>query len=82
MKKSFITLAVLVALVPHLGFPQMWKDVFVSIAAILIIVLVIIPRRESAPRGGSAKREASFIEGAPQPEATKQDQVLHEETPL
>lgn len=65
MKKSFITLAVLIALVPHLGFPQMWKDVFVSIAAMLIIVLTVIPRKETVLSMEKVTRGVSFIEGSP-----------------
>jgi hypothetical protein len=78
MKKSFITLAVLVAIVPHLGFPQMWKDVFVTVAAVLIIVLVVIPRREPALRE-KTKKEASFIENTPN--TKEQEPILHEENP-
>lgn len=78
MKKSFITLAVLIVIVPHLGFPQIWKDVFVTIAALLIIVLVVIPRKETSPRE-SSKKEASFIENFPQSKETGQTPILHEE---
>lgn len=76
MKKSFITLAVLVAIVPHLGFPQMWKDVFVTLAAILIIVLVVIPRSATATKE-KTKKEASFVESAPQQK--EEAQIIHEE---
>ena len=77
MKKSFITLAILIAVVPHLGFPQMWKDVFITVAAILIIVLVIIPRT-GAPKE-KTKREASFVESSPQPKEGERVSILHEE---
>ena len=80
MKKSFITLAVLVAIVPHLGFPQMWKDVFVSIAAVLIIVLVVIPRSAMTPKE-KTKGEASFVESSPDVKEAVQTTVLHEENP-
>jgi hypothetical protein len=79
MKKSFITLAIFIALVPHLGFPQMWKDVFVSIAAALIIVLVAIPRKETVPQE-KTKREASFIESSPEAKVAMSTAVSHEET--
>ncbi|GEM_PF-2982128 len=78
MKKSFITLAVLIAIVPHLGFPQVWKDIFVSIAALLIIVLVAVPRRETASSVEKVKREASFIESSPQPKEKEQISLPHE----
>lgn len=80
MKKSFITLAVLIAIVPHLGFPQMWKDVFVSIAAALIIVLVVIPRKDMPPVQEKIKKEASFIESSPEVKEAAQNTVFHEET--
>lgn len=67
MKKSFITLAVLVAIVPHLGFPQVWKDVFTTIAALLIIALVAIPRKEVVQRENG--RESWFTENAPHQKA-------------
>jgi hypothetical protein len=79
MKKSFITLAILIAIVPHLGFPQVWKDIFVSISAVLIIVLVVIPRSAMTPKE-KTKRETSFIENLPQSKETAQTTVLHEET--
>lgn len=80
MKKSFITLAVLVAIVPHLGFPQLWKDIFVSIAAVLILVLVVIPRTAMTPKE-KIKKEASFVESSPEVKEAAQTTVLHEENP-
>ena len=80
MKKSFITLAVLIAIVPHLGFPQMWKDVFVSIAAVFIIILVVIPRTAMVPKE-KTKREASFVESSPDVKEATQNAVIHEENP-
>lgn len=79
MKKSFITLAVLIALVPHLGFPQMWKDTFITIAAALIIALVATPRKEIAPEE-KAKREASFVESSPEAKEAMPSAVSHEKT--
>lgn len=81
MKKSFITLAILIAIVPHLGFPQMWKDAFVTAAAALIIVLSAIPRRDMSPAQEKIKKEASFIESSPEVKEAAQNTVLHEETP-
>lgn len=77
MKKSFITLAILIAIVPHLGFPQVWKDVFISIAAVLIVVLVLIPRSAMTPKEKS-KRETSFVESSPQSK-TEEQSAFHEE---
>ncbi len=77
MKKSFITLAVLIALVPHLGFPQAWKNAFVTVSAALIIVLVVIPRKESNPREYN-KKETSFTQNAP--EIKKQEPGIHDES--
>lgn len=80
MKKSFITLAVLIAIVPHLGFPQMWKDVFITIAAVLVIILVVIPRTVIAPKE-KPKKEASFVESSPEVKEAAQNTVSHEENP-
>ncbi len=75
MKKSFITLAILIAIFPYLGFPQLWKDFFITIAAVLIIILVVIPRREPSSR--ERTKETWFSENVPPPQA-KED--VKEET--
>ena len=77
MKKSFITLALLIVVVPWLGFPQFWKDTFVTIAGILIIVLVIIPRRELSLMN-KTKKETSFTESNPLPKEKTEEILAHE----
>jgi TRAP-type C4-dicarboxylate transport system permease small subunit len=65
MRKSFIALGILIALVPQLGFPQSWKDLFITISGILIVILVLVPRYE---RREKVKKEApSFKENSPEP---------------
>jgi len=64
MKKSFITLGLLIALTPQFGFPQLWKDIFVTVAGLLIVLLVYIPSKDGhiSPK---VKKDNSFIENAP-----------------
>lgn len=72
MKKSFITLAVLIILVIQSGLPPAWKNTFVTISALLMIVLVVIPRKEIVPEE-KVKKETSFVESSPEvKEAIKQ----------
>jgi len=70
MKKSIVTLAAFVALMPWLGFLEDWKKVFFTLSGLLIIALVLIPRME---KGASVKKkeDASFVESAPRPEQSK-----------
>ena len=64
MKKSFVTLGLLIAVMPYAGFPEMWKTVFFSVSGLLIVLLVIVPRdrRMASPK---QKKESSFAENAP-----------------
>jgi len=64
MKKSFITLGLLIALTPQIGVDQLWKDIFITVAGLLIVILVFIPRYE---RHEKVKKEApSFVENSPE----------------
>ncbi len=63
MRKSFITLGLLIALMPQLGIYQLWKDIFFTIAGLLVVLLVIAPR--SAPREKIKKEPKTFIENSP-----------------
>lgn len=64
MKKSFVTLGLLIALTPHLGVPQSWKDLFLTIAGLLIVLLVLAPR--NSRREKVKKETSSFIENTPE----------------
>jgi hypothetical protein len=77
MKKSIVTLAALIALTPELGFPEAWKNAFVVIGGILIIVLVLVPRKEKIVRI-KKKEENSFVENNPADK--EQTQHTNEET--
>jgi hypothetical protein len=77
MKKSFITLAVLIIIFPHLGFPQVWKDVFVSVAAALIIILSLSTNKGLLEEKEKSKKEAAFVENAPRLKENEQT-VSHE----
>lgn len=68
MKKSFITLAILIILVVQSGLPPAWKNTFVTISALLMIVLVVIPRKEIVPEE-KVKKETSFVESSPEVKA-------------
>jgi len=50
MKKSIVTLAFIMALVPWFGIFEDWKKVLISLSGILIVVLVLIPRKEKSSR--------------------------------
>lgn len=80
MKKSFITLAVLIAIVPWLGFGYTAQSWFVTIAALLMIVLVVIPRTVMTPKE-KIQKETSFVESSPEVKEAAQTTVLHEENP-
>jgi len=65
MKKSFVTLGLLIALMPQAGFPyNIWVKMFYTVAGLLIVLLVIVPRdrRVASPK---QKKESSFTESAP-----------------
>jgi hypothetical protein len=64
MRKSFIALGILIALTPQLGFPEAWKNFFITIAGLLIILLVSIPRFPMR-KTESRKKENSFTENTP-----------------
>jgi hypothetical protein len=48
MKKSIVTLAFFIALMPQLGFPELWKNIFITFGGLLIVLLVLIPRKEKS----------------------------------
>ncbi|MCK9352063.1 MAG: hypothetical protein WCT49_02575 [Candidatus Paceibacterota bacterium] len=79
MKKSIVTLAFLIALMPQLGFPELWKNIFITAGGLLIILLVLIPRREKDRT--KIKGGASFVENGPAHKEKEQIKI-DEETVL
>ena len=65
MKKSIITIAALIALIPYeIGIPEEWKHFFVTVGGLLIILLIVAPRTEKS-FFEIKKKSSSFIENAP-----------------
>jgi hypothetical protein len=64
MKKSIVTLAFFIALMPQLGFPELWKNIFITLGGLLIILLVLIPRKEKFLEA-KTKGGISFTENNP-----------------
>ena len=49
MKKSILTIAALIALIPYeIGISEDWKHFLVTVGGILIILLIIAPRKEKS----------------------------------
>ncbi|MFA5830456.1 MAG: hypothetical protein WC878_01365 [Candidatus Paceibacterota bacterium] len=65
MKKSIATLAFLIIVAVQDGFPENWRYYFIVIAGMLIIALVLIPRKENAVLQ-KKKESATFMENAPE----------------
>jgi hypothetical protein len=76
MKKSIATLAFLIIIAPHSGVPEPWPEYFITLAALLIIVLVLIPRKEGAvlPK---KKEGATFIESTPENKGKEDPKIPH-----
>lgn len=64
MKKSIVTLAFFIALMPQLGFPELWKNIFITLGGLLIILLVLLPRKEKGVES-KIKGGISFMENNP-----------------
>jgi predicted ABC-type exoprotein transport system permease subunit len=45
--KSVIGLASIIAVIPHLGFPNSWEEIIISVLAVFIILLVILKFRKN-----------------------------------
>lgn len=75
MKRSFITLAILIALVPQLGFPQVWKDTITGVSSLLIVLLVVVPRKELTSREN--RRETWFSENVPPVKEETEDHLTN-----
>ena len=65
MKKSILTIAALIALIPYeIGISEDWKHFLVTVGGILIILLIIAPRKEKS-FFYKMKEGASFVENSP-----------------
>lgn len=65
MKKSIVTVALLIALMPYeIGIGEYWKNIFITVGGLLIIFLVLVPRNEKT-LGEKKKDELSFAENRP-----------------
>ena len=82
MKKSIVILAACIALMPQLGFPDLWKNIFITFGGLLIILLVLVPRKEKIVRE-KGKESVSFVENNPQNKEKDKEPTknANEETP-
>ena len=79
MKKSIVTLAFLIALMPYeIGINESWKNIFITASGLLIILLVLTPRKEKPVYEGK-KDSVSFVESNPANKEKEQSNT-HEET--
>ncbi len=63
MKKSIATLAFLIIIAAQGGFPETWRYYFITASAILIVALVLIPRKENSSIQRK-KENATFTENS------------------
>ena len=76
MKKSIVALALLIVIAAQDGFPETWKYRFITLAALLIIALVLIPRKD--PVVLLKKKEIStFTENAPEGKEKEESKISH-----
>jgi hypothetical protein len=76
MKKSIATLAMLIIVAAQGGFPENWRYYFINIAALLIIALVLIPRKESTVLV-KKKESTTFVENNPENKGTEGPKIPH-----
>ncbi|MCX6739487.1 MAG: hypothetical protein NT098_05600 [Candidatus Parcubacteria bacterium] len=76
MKKSIVTLALLIVIAAQDGFPETWKYRFITLAALLIVALVLIPRKDAFVL--LKKKEVStFTENAPESKEKEEIKITH-----
>jgi hypothetical protein len=80
MKKSIVTLSLLIALTPYeIGIDENWKKILITVSGLLITVLILLPRKENTTRE-KKKGETSFVESNPVHKEKELIKTANEET--
>ena len=65
MKKSIAVLGSIIALIPYeIGINESWKNAIITILGLLIVFLVLVPRKEKIVKE-KKKDDTSFVENNP-----------------
>ena len=63
LRRILISLALLVALLPYLGFPHSWQAAISTIAGFIIAIVLLFARPHRIPQSTSSSTEHSTAEG-------------------